>query len=366
MDEQTMKRKKTIINLLYFAIILAIAVFICRKGLFVLLPFIIAFLIGLLLRPAVNFFYNKLHIKKGLTAIVLTLLFYAIIGTLLVFSGVRMFDKLRDLALGLPAWYKASIEPRITYFGNEIQDFLKTLNPETAQAISGFLGNAVTSLSGTVSSIAGTAIRAVSNYALSIPKAIVSVVITIVATIFMTLDYPFLKKLVLAQMSEEKHEKLHEYKVHLKKTLGRYARSYALILLITFTELTIGFLIFGIPNPAGLAAVIAILDILPILGIGTVLIPWFIYLFVVGNYVLGIEIAVLYVVLTIIRQIIEPKIVGDHVGLHPIITLLSMIVGTYVFGGIGLLGLPITIALIKSLQDAGVIHIYNDPEKIRE
>ena len=363
MDEQTVQRKKKLINFLYFAVILAIIIFLCRKGLSVLLPFVVAFLISLLLRPAVAFFYRKLHIKKAISAIALTLIFYAVIGTLLVLFGFGLLGKLRDIAVGIPSWYQATIAPRFSYFGNRIQVFLQTLSPETAKAVSGFLTDAYASLSELVSSITGSAIRALSSYALSIPKGIVNVVLTVVATIFMTLDYPFLKQLILAQMSEEKHEKLHAYKIHLKKTLGRYVRSYALLLLITFVELTIGFLIFGLQKPVGLAAMIAVVDILPILGIGTILIPWFIYLFVVGNYVLGIEIALLYIVLTIIRQIIEPKIVGDHVGLHPIITLLSMIVGTYVFGPIGLLGLPVTIALIKSLQDAGVIHIYNDPGK---
>ncbi|MBQ5758322.1 MAG: AI-2E family transporter [Clostridia bacterium] len=77
---------------------------------------------------------------------------------------------------------------------------------------------------------------------------------------------------------------------------------------------------------------------------------------------MALKIGILYLAITIIRNIIEPKIVGDHVGMHPVVTLMAMVIGTYVFGPIGLLGLPITIALFKSLNDEGIIHVFNMPE----
>lgn len=363
MDERTVKRQKFLINLLYILAILAIAIFICRKAVGGLVVFVIAFIVTLIIKPLVGVINKKLHISRGIASVILTLLFYAILVLLLILLSGRIVNVLRQLLVAAPSWYRGTLAPRLEIIGQDIREFISNFNPQTAESLNASAQTAVGSIGDTLTSFAGTALKALTSYAMSVPKLIVNIVITVVATVFMTLDYPFLKELVIAQMSEERHQKLHEYKVHLNKTLLRYLRSYALIMAITFAELSAGLLLIGIKGAVGIAALIAILDILPILGSGTILIPWFIYDFVVGNIAMGAKIAALYIVITVIRQIIEPKIVGDHVGLHPIITLLSMIVGTFVFGPIGLLGLPITVALLKSMQDEGIIHFYNDPAK---
>jgi predicted PurR-regulated permease PerM len=151
---------------------------------------------------------------------------------------------------------------------------------------------------------------------------------------------------------------LHNARVQLGRTLWSYIRSYAIILTITFGEIFLGLSIIGINNAAGIAVAIAIFDILPVVGSGLVLLPWTIITLISGNLVQGIGLGVLYVVVIVVRQIMEPKIVGDRVGLHPLVTLLSMVLGTYLFGGIGLLGLPITVALLHALNKQGAIHLY--------
>ena len=128
----------------------------------------------------------------------------------------------------------------------------------------------------------------------------------------------------------------------------------------TFLELVTGLSIIGIPKAPLIALVIAVFDILPVIGSGLFLIPWTIISFIIGNTSQGIGLAILYLVITVMRNIIEPRIVGTQVGLPPIVTLMSMVVGTYLFGGIGLLGLPVSLAIIKSLNDQGFINLYRD------
>jgi predicted PurR-regulated permease PerM len=132
--------------------------------------------------------------------------------------------------------------------------------------------------------------------------------------------------------------------------------------------------ITGQQNVFLLALLIALLDILPIVGTGTVLIPWAVISLIVGDYAKGICLLIMYAIITVIRQFIEPKIVGDQVGLHPVATLIAMIVGTKLFGAIGLFGLPISLAIIKDLNDHGKIHVFKpykpyskeEPEKKEE
>ena len=184
----------------------------------------------------------------------------------------------------------------------------------------------------------------------------------IIATVFITADYPLLKGFVLGQLSAPQRQRAHEIRVHLGKTLGRYVRSYALILLITFCELSAGLLLLGVDAAVLIALLIALFDILPVVGSGTVLIPWAIITAILGNYRLAAGLLLLYVVIVIVRNVIEPKIVGQQVGLHHIVTLLSMVVGTYVFGPIGLLGLPVALAIAVSMNDAGVIRLFRRVE----
>ena len=133
-------------------------------------------------------------------------------------------------------------------------------------------------------------------------------------------------------------------RIYLTETLFVVIRSYVLIMLLTFTELSILFTVFGIENGVLKAAVIAVLDILPILGTGGIMIPWAIISLVLGYTKLGVELLLIYAIVTVIRNYVEPRIVGAQLGLHPIITLVSMFIGLRLFGFWGLFGTPVAIS----------------------
>jgi ABC-type amino acid transport system permease subunit len=123
------------------------------------------------------------------------------------------------------------------------------------------------------------------------------------------------------------------------------------------------FLNYGIEDTGRLIAVlIAIFDILPVVGSGLVIVPWVIICFIIGDIGAGVGLFVLWAVLCVVRQIIEPKIVGNSVGMHPFLTLFAMLAGNFIYGGIGILLLPVAIALCQSLNSAGVVHFYKTAE----
>ena len=137
-----------------------------------------------------------------------------------------------------------------------------------------------------------------------------------------------------------------------------YIRSYSLLFLLTFTELTIGFLIFQIPHSLLVAVLIAIFDILPVLGTGGVLIPWAVILAVIGNYPLAAGILILYVIITVVRNSVEPRIVGKQIGLHPLLTLIAMFTGVSLAGLPGLILLPMAVMIFVNMEKNGAIHIF--------
>lgn len=352
------KRRQFIINFLYYAIILGIVILLARYALSVLMPFFIAFLVSLLLKPVVAFFHDKVKIPRGMMGVVVVVLFYALVGLLVIVIGVQLFSAAKSFFLTLPGLYTNTIVPWMRSAFATLQEFAGHLTPDAAAAYNVVSENVTKSLGDAIVNVSKQMVTYVTTLTLKAPRFLLSLLIMVISTIFMTVDFPRIQAFVMRQLSERWRTLLHNARVQLGRTLWSYVRSYAVILVITFLEIFVGLSIIGVKNAAGIAVTIAIFDILPVVGSGLVLLPWTIYTLMSGNYTVGIGLAVLYVVVIVVRQIMEPKIVGDRVGLHPLVTLLAMVLGTYLFGGIGLLGLPITLALLHALNKEGAIHLY--------
>lgn len=352
------KQKKFLINFLYFAVILGIAIVFCRMVIPAILPFFIAFIVALVIRPVMRFFSEKARIRKGVVGIVLVILFYGVVGFLIAILSIKAFSTSKAFVLALPTTYELKIKPFLASVFNAMEGFAQKLNPETAAAYDSALLSISAQLEASISNLTKSVFGFVGTFALGLPGGLLNTLIAIIATIFLAIDWEPISSFLLRQIPEKARHLIGDVKSQLGKTLGNYIRSYALIMLITFSELSVGFLIIGVDNPFGIAALIAVLDILPVLGSGGILIPWAIVSVITGEYMRALGLGIIYIVVLIVRNIIEPKIVGDRVGLHPIVTLMGMVVGTYLFGPIGLLGLPVTLALVESLNSEGIIHVY--------
>lgn len=358
MDPSLEKKKSFLIRLAWFLTVVGIAVFICRKALSTLMPFIIAFVVALILQPPIRLLKKKLRFTSGPAAVLCVLLFYVIVAALLLLIGGELFTTVKNFILQAPTLYATRIEPMLNELSTSIRALFERVDPSTAEFVDGYLDSVGATLSSTVSNVSLTLVRKIGGYAISLPTFLLHVLITVIATVFVSSDLGKLKHWVLCQLSDENRTLVQNIFIHLGRTLSNYVRGYGLILLITFLELCLGLWLIGIQNWALLSFGIALLDILPVVGTGTVLIPWAIVCVFYGEYRSAIALMVVYLIILVVRNFIEPKIVGSRVGLHPIVTLSAMIIGTAVFGPVGLLGLPITMALLVSLNEAGCIHIF--------
>jgi predicted PurR-regulated permease PerM len=180
----------------------------------------------------------------------------------------------------------------------------------------------------------------------------------------MVTSYKDIKDFIYKQLSEEKGRKLSQTKTVMLSTIGKITKAYCLLILITFSEVSIGLGllkltgIFDVNYILVIALVTALVDIIPVLGTGTILIPWSAYLLITGEFGGGIGILVIYAIITVIRQIIEPKLVAGQVGLPPVVAIMSMYIGAKVFGPIGIFLLPLCVILVKLLNDKGIISIF--------
>ena len=230
-------------------------------------------------------------------------------------------------------------------------------DPQVAETLNDLGRKALESVGQMLSSLSVTVVSLASGAATSLPGLFIKMVLIIISTFFLSIDYEKIKEFLLRQMSEKTQEMLYEIKNYVGGTLWVCIRSYALIMCITCVELAIGLSIIKIRGAVLVAVLISIFDILPVLGTGGIMIPWTVLSLVRGDLRLALGLALVYVAVTVIRNIIEPKIVGGQLGLHPIVTLSSMFLGVQLLGVIGLFGFPIGLSLLCHLNERGMIKV---------
>ena len=198
----------------------------------------------------------------------------------------------------------------------------------------------------------------VANAMAKLPTVLLTILIIVIATFFTAGKTDKIKTVIKRQIPDKYKSVSGQMYRTFGKTVWKMIKSYVILFFITFIELTIGLLVLGIDYFWIIALLIAIVDILPVVGTGTVLIPWGILELVLGDTAIGIGILVLYIIITVVRNIIEPKLVSKQIGLPPILTLLGMYVGLKLFGILGLFLVPLLMILVKTANDIGAIHIW--------
>jgi len=343
---------------MYFGIILSLIYVLLRYGLTIISPFIFAFMFAYLLRKPARFLSRKIRVPYKIMAFLTVFLFYCTIGILIFLMGIKVFSFIVEWISNLPIIYTTYVEPVLVKGFNEIEKTVFGMDPELISSLNDFSIQFTQSLGELISNVSMKTVSAISGYASSIPGIFIKLLLMIISTFFIIGDYDQLTGFIGRQFSGRSKELIIHIKEYIVNTLFVCIRSYALIMSITCIELFIGFLIIGLPSAILIALTISIFDILPVLGTGGIMIPWVIIAALQGKYSLAIGLLIIYLVVTIIRNIIEPKIVGSQIGLHPIVTLMSMFVGVHFFGIIGLFGFPITLSLLCHLNEVGTIKLF--------
>lgn len=348
------KRKAFILNVIYIAIILGLGYIVIKHLLPLLMPFIIGLVIAVLFRKLIDYIEKKTRIKRSLVSIVILIIFYGILTLILSIIGAKVFTFLKDLFGQLPDLYRYTIEPALDEVTNNIIEQF----PDIKLYVEDFVLNISDTIFSFVKNASSTVISTITGIAGRLPSLLIKLIFTIVSSFFFTIDYYKISDFVIRQFKGERRKMLIKLKDKGIGTIGKFIKAYSAIISITFLELSVGFWILGIPNPFLFGAMIAVIDVLPILGTGAVLLPWAVIALILGNTKIGIGMFILYIIITAVRQTIEPKIVGQQIGLHPIITLILMFVGAQLMGVLGLLLLPVIATIIKTFNDEGTIHLF--------
>lgn len=352
------KKRDFIINVLYALIVTGIAFILIKYGLVWFLPFVIGFTVAFILKSPINFIARKTNINRKPIAALVVLIFYGTVGVLIIFIGFKLSMALKDIFIRMPYMYSTSIEPAIFDLFKQVENVIEKLNPEMVQTIQEMSGTLLSSLGTIVSKISTGVIGIVSSMVYYVPTFFITVIFSIISSFFFAIDYPRITGFIVRQFSPKGKSIVFEVKNYIVGTIFKFIKAYSILISITFVELSIGFTILRIEDGITIAAIIAILDILPVIGTGGVVIPWAIIELIRGNIYIAIGLVLIYVIVLVVRNILEPKIVGHQIGLHPVLMLICIFIGVKLFGFMGLFILPIIAIIVKSLNDTGKIHLY--------
>lgn len=358
METELERKQKFLINATYYTLIIAILYVFFRYVIYAVTPFVIAALITLMLKRPIDAFSRSFNLPRRGTAGFMVLIFYACLSVLFTWGAAHLFWSVFNWISVIPARYADSVEPAVEHILEWYESGAVSLSPTSAEYLDQLTGDLLQKISQIIVYVSEQAIVVAQSLAFSIPKFIIGAVFCIVATVFMSLDFPAIKHFILEQFSYEHQRIILDSKRYVVETFGKIITSYAAIMFITMTELYFAFMIIGVEDAVVLSMLIALFDILPALGTGGIMIPWVIIEVLNQNYDFAVQLFIIYAFVTFVRNFMEPKIVGDSIGLHPVIMLMSIFLGVSIFGVLGVLIMPFTLIVVKKLNDSGRIHIF--------
>lgn len=313
------------------------------------MPFLIAFVLSMLIEPIIRFFMRKIKLKRRTSAIIVFIIVIGIITGLISWGIITLIQETSNMLTGLNEYF----EKTYIQIQNIISksEFSKIQIPEEIQTI---VQNGAGDFLDTISTWLKTGLNKVLNTLTSLPTIGFYIVICILSLYFICTDKIYMLDQLDHHLPETWVKRLIKHIKEIAKALGCYLKAQSILILISFIISLIGLYIFNfvglnVQFPLMAALGIGFVDALPIFGSGTVMVPWAIISACNGDFTLAIALLGLWALMSIIRQLIEPKIVSKQIGIHPIFTLIAMYTGFKFIGILGMLIGPIILIVLKNI-----------------
>jgi sporulation integral membrane protein YtvI len=322
-------------------------------GLFTIgFPFLLALLIVILLEPLVQLIVKKLKVKRFVSSLIVSLLF----SFIFLLSFVLIILKASKEAVGLASFLLKIIKQMAAnaeVYSNKTEILFKSIPPEFQAGFTQLLKALLESLQGLLSNLAGYSI----DIATTIPNFLIETIIFFIAFYIISFTLPDIKKSFLGFFDQSTHHRVEILMNNLYKAVIGFIRAQVIISVLIFLFTALGFYILKVKYVLATALVVTIVDFLPILGAGSVIVPMSIYNFSKGNSLLALGLLIHYSFLIIFRRVAEPKILGDAVGISALSALISMYIGYKLVGFIGLIMGPTVVIIYQALVKEGIIRI---------
>ncbi len=335
--------------------IIIIALFLFLFVLPISIPLVAAFITALFLDPIVKLLFKKTKLSRSSSVIIIFLLFILLVGISSYFITTKVVGEGIQFAQNVPL-YVNDINRAWFLFENRIQnvaeDMPKEIVTEITQQVRDFLEGVRKSITDSVN------IDNLRQIVTKIPNYLVSLLVYLIALFLFLMDLPRLKKTAFSHMTDRTAEKVQFMSSRLSYVVFGFLKAQFLVSILIFVTCLIGLLLIVEPEVAiVMSFIIWIIDFIPLIGSIVILGPWALFLLLTGKTVLGTKIAILAAILLIIRRTVEPKVMGNHIGLSPLSTLIAMYLGLEIFGFLGFVIGPLLLIGFNSAREAGIIRI---------
>lgn len=343
-----------ILSVLGLAGFLLVAYLLITYGLPLVGPFVVALLIAELVEPVVTFLNRRLRMPRSLAVLVVLVAFIALLSVALIAGISKLVQEIQAFIYNLPFMYDSALD-LVAQLSAQFGAFSDSLPESVQEMINANLANLQNTLNRMLPSLTGT-LGVVS----SLPSLLTSLLVAFLATYFMSRDRSMIGQFLLSLFPSAWRSKLREVRLDVWNSTIGWAKAEILLITLTMVQSIIGFSLIGSKYAVLAGVAVGIADVLPILGPATIYVPWIIYTFFFGDRVFSLKLLILYLIVAGVRQVLEPKMVGDRVGLHPLATLFALYLGIKVFGAWGVLFGPLLAILLKAMINSGLLPIFQE------
>lgn len=346
---------KVFTNLGIMLAVLLIFIFIVPRVIIFFMPFVIGWIIAMIASPLVGFFERKFKIKRkaGSAFVIIAVITLVILAGYLL--GVKLTEQIVDFIGDLPAMWE-NTKQDFEEIGQKLEAASKYLPEEIELTLTGITSNVGAYLGELFGGLSTPTIEALSRFTMNLPSIIIGIIMSLLSAYFFVADKDYMSNLLHRIMTESMLERTTMIKRGLFRAVGGYFKAQLKIEFWMYLLLLIGFTILRVKYAFLIALGVAFFDFLPFFGTGTVLLPWAVIKFLSGDYTMVIGLLVIWGVGQFARQLIQPKIVGESVGLSPIPTLFLLFIGYKVAGVVGMIiAVPIGI-IVLTMYEEGVFN----------
>ncbi len=315
----------------------------------ILFPFLLAVIFSLFMEPLVVMFSHRGRISRVLAVPLAMLVFFGSIGMVLTLLVLRLVKELNDLSMTLPEKVAAAqqfidiwIQKSIIFYGT------------LPKSVTGNLYEAINSITTSMQHWVRDLVSALLHVISGVPGGILVVIVSLIATYFFSKDRGKIYELWLKLVPSPLGEKSVEISKQVAMAFQAYVKAQFILISITTVISIIGLRLIGSEYAITIGLIVGFFDLIPVLGPGTVYIPWAVWAFVTSDIVLGIQLTILYLLVMVVRAVLEAKVVATNLGLHPLAVLMAMYIGLKTIGVLGLVLGPILVIAIQAAVKAGI------------
>ncbi len=355
MEDQKDLHRRILVNLGVALAGILLLIFVVPPLVRFLMPLIVAWIVAMIANPIIHFLEKRIKImRKHGSALVIILVLAALIAA---FYGLAVLvaSQFSSWVTELPDVYDSVTQNLQHLFQSLHQKYnmipadVKLAFDQRENVLDDYIQKAIDGLLKMVNS---GSLSKVSSLASSLMDFLVYAILTILASYFMTVEKDHFTKLLQEKTPAGVQRIWDKIRKIFIRAIGGYFKAHFQIMIVIFFITVIPFAFMGISYSGLLAVVIAIVDFLPFFGAGTVLVPWAVYRLVTGSYTYAVILFVIYVVVLVVRQLLEPKLIGDNIGMSPFETLVFMLIGYRLAGVLGLIiGIPVGMILIECYRE---------------